>query len=260
MTAAAAATTTLRIGTHTLGNDYRHPAVLAKELATIDQLSGGRVEVGIGAGWFRADYDALGIPMESAGIRIERLAEAVEIFTRACAGERFSFAGRHYQLSDFELSPLPRQRPHPPIMIGGGRPRILSLAARMADVVGLNFSLHLGSLDRGDGSSGTREATRAQIDLIRDVAGDRFEQIELCMGVHHVANRSGADASVAALASVQGLTPQQVRECPHFLFGETAELIEQLERLREEFGVSYIAIPCEAVTLMEPVVAQLSGR
>jgi len=260
MTAAALATSTLRVGIHTLGNDYRHPVVLAKELTTIDQLSGGRLEVGVGAGWFTADYETLGMTMERAGVRIERVEEAVEVFKLACAGERFSFEGDHYQITEYENFPPSVQRPHPPIMIGGGGPRVLSLAARVADVVGLNFNLHLGTMDRNDGSTGTRQATRRKVELIREAAPERFDRIELCMAVSNVAPAEEVDAVVNELAVSQQLSPQEVRDCPHFLLGDEGSIVEQIERLREEFGVSYIAVPREAVRTMEPVVRRLAGR
>jgi len=259
MTAAAAATTTLRVGTHTLANDYRHPVVLAKEVTTIDQLSGGRVEFGIGAGWLADDYQSCGIDMAPTGRRIERLAESVEIFKRFCGGERFSFSGEHYQISDLEPFPPSVQRPHIPVMIGGGRPRILSLAARVADIVGLNWNLADARLDTTDGPSGTREVTREKVDLIRREAGDRFTEIELCLNVTRVAVSDEPSEIIDELAVTHGLTRHEVRECPHFLIGNTEEIVERLHRNRDEFGISYIAVARDAVNDLAPVVRDLAG-
>src|SRR6266700_1113127 len=142
--AAADATTTLRIGSLVFDNDYRHPVVLAKEAATLDLLSEGRLDFGIGAGWMVYDYEQSGIPFDSAGTRIDRLAEGLTIIKRLFAGGEVSFAGRHYSISGIEGAPLPVQKPHPPIVIGGGGRKMLELAAREANTVNVNFDLRAG--------------------------------------------------------------------------------------------------------------------
>src|SRR5687768_14875736 len=143
---AAAHTNTLRVGMLVLGNDYKHPAVAAKEAATIDLLSDGRLEFGLGAGWMQTDYDALGIPYDSAGTRVDRLDEALAIVKGAWSGEKFSHKGEHYTITDYVGSPSPVQTPRPPIVIGGGAPRVLRLAGREADIVGINPNLRKGAV------------------------------------------------------------------------------------------------------------------
>ena len=120
LSAAAAVTTTLRIGALVFDNDYKHPAVLAKELATQDVLSGGRVEIGLGAGWMETDYRSIGMAYDRPGVRIDRFEEGIAVIKGAMADGPFSFAGRHYTITDYDGRPKPVQRPHPPLLIGGG--------------------------------------------------------------------------------------------------------------------------------------------
>ncbi|HTE66310.1 MAG TPA: TIGR03621 family F420-dependent LLM class oxidoreductase, partial [Candidatus Binatia bacterium] len=178
LTAAALATTRLRVGSLVFSNDFRHPAVLATEAATIDVLSGGRFELGLGAGWLRAEYEQTGIRYDSARTRIERLEEAVTIVKGLLAGERVTFTGRHYSIADLEGRPAPVQRPHPPILIGGGGQRTLSLAAREASIVGLvpRARRDGSGLDMTDLSDA---ATREKLEWVRSAAGDRFDSLEI---------------------------------------------------------------------------------
>ena len=178
MTAAAAATEKLRVGSLVLDNDYRHPLVLAKELATIDLVSGGRLEVGIGAGWMDSDYRESGIPKDRAGIRIDRLEEGLAVLKGLWSEEPTTFEGDHYRISAHRGTPTPVQRPHPPILIGGGGPRMLSIAAREADIVGINPSLKAGVMTAGAQDT-SADSVDDKVELVREAAGDRFGDLEL---------------------------------------------------------------------------------
>ena len=139
MMAAAAATTTLRIGSNVFANDFRHPIMLGREAAAVDVFSHGRLVFGLGTGFYRPDYDQSGIPLDSPSVRVGRLEEAIQIIKGLFTAAPFSFTGKHYTIRDVSLAPAPVQQPHPPILLGGGSPRILALAAREADIVGFNI-------------------------------------------------------------------------------------------------------------------------
>lgn len=257
--AAADATTTLRVGSLVFANDYRHPVVLAKEAATIDVLSGGRLELGIGAGWMAEDYRAAGIPMDPPTTRIERLEEAVQIITGLWADGPVDFEGRHYRVDGLEGLPKPLQRPRPPIVIGGGGPRLLELAGRHADVVGLNPVLRAGVIDASAGPSATAEATDAKIDHIRRGAGGRFERIELATRIHLAIVTDDRDGILDAFADGFGLTPDQARQTPHALVGTVDQIVEDLQQRRERFGISTIGISAASLDDLTPVIERLAG-
>jgi probable F420-dependent oxidoreductase len=260
ITAAALATTTLRVGTLVLCNDYRHPVVLAKELATLDRISGGRLEVGIGAGWMTTDYEQAGIPKDRPGVRIERLAEAVSVLDGCFGDGPFDFAGEHYTIRGLDAGPKPAQRPRPPLLMAGGGPRMLTLAAERADIVAINVNLRSGVMDESVAADATAEATDGKAALVRDVAGDRFDDIELSIGVFIATITDDRHSFAAALAPGFGLTVEQALGAPHALFGTVDECIATLEERRERWGISYVTIPAEAVVEFAPVVEQLAGR
>src|SRR4051794_18791104 len=176
---AAAATTTLRIGMLVLGNDYKHPAVVAKEAATLDVLSDGRLEFGLGAGWMTADYEALGLPYDRAGVRIERLDEALQVVKGAWADGPFDFSGEHYTVTGYDAQPTPVQQPRPPILVGGGGQKVLHLAGREADIVGINPILHAGVIGAEAARDTLGDSTARKIRWAREGAGDRFDELEL---------------------------------------------------------------------------------
>jgi probable F420-dependent oxidoreductase len=257
--AAADATTTLRVGALVLCNDYRHPVVAAKEAATIDLLSGGRLELGLGAGWMTTDYEQAGIALDPPGVRIDRLAEAVTVVKGLLGDEPFTYEGEHYRVKGLDGMPKPVQRPHPPILIGGGGRRVLTLAGREADIVGLNIDLRGGAIDAAAGSNGTAEATEQKLAWVRDAAGPRFDEIELHVRVHLTAVTDDRAALADALAPDFGLTPEQALETPHALVGTVDEIAEDLIARRERFGISYIGISVDALDAIAPVIASLSG-
>ena len=258
MTAAAMATSQLRVGCRVFCVDYHHPVVLAKELATLDMLSQGRVEAGLGAGWVSAEYEGLGIAMDRPGVRIERLAETVELLKAHWAGEPLAVKGAYVRASGFAGRPLPVQQPHPPIFIGGGAPRVLKLAGRLADIVSINFNNAAGKLGAGSVASSTRQATAEKIGWIREGAGDRFGDIELELAAYFVAISENPDA-VAAMARRFDTTPEVLSEHPHALIGSVPEICEKLQQRRSELGVSYINVAQRSMEAFMPVVARLAG-
>lgn len=258
LTAAALATTRLRVGSLVFSNDFRHPAVLAKEAATIDVLSGGRFELGLGGGWLRAEYDQTGIPFDAPGTRIERLEEAVTIIKGLLAGERVTFAGRHYTIADLEGRPIPVQRPHPPIAIGGGGRRTLTLAAREASIVGLvpRARRDGSGLDMTDLSDA---ATREKLEWVRSAAGDRFDSLEIHALIQAVAVADRRTAAADDLASRFKVARDVVLETPYVLLGTIKEMCESLRQRRERYGISYLTVFERDMEVFAPVVARLAG-
>ena len=260
MTAVALATASLRVGTTVLANDYRHPAVLAKELASLDIVSGGRLEIGIGAGWMASDYKQAGLGFDRPGVRIERLDEAVTVL-EGCFGEGpFDFEGDHYRISGLHSQPKPVQRPRPPLLMAGGGPRMLALAARRADIVGVNPSLHSGAIDEHAGPTATAEATDNKLAVVRDVAGSRFGSIELQTRVHLAVITDDAHALASAAAPAFGITAEEALASPHALVGTVDECVTAIEGWRERWGISYISFTGDSAEAMAPVVERLAGR
>ncbi len=258
--AAAAATTTLRVGTMVLANDYRHPVMVAKEAATLDVLTGGRFELGIGAGWMTSDYDAAGIPLDRPGVRIERLAEALTIL-RGLWGSSgpFSFEGAHYRVRDLDGHPAPTTPGGPRVVIGGGGERVLRLAAQQADVVALNVNLRAGVIDERAFPDGTPTATDRKLAWLRDAAGDRFEHLELQSRVHLAMVTDDRAGVIEQLAPSFGLTPAEAADTPHALIGSVEEICDQLVERRERWGISYLGLSGDQLDAFAPVVAKLAG-
>ncbi|MHB8647734.1 MAG: TIGR03621 family F420-dependent LLM class oxidoreductase [Thermomicrobiales bacterium] len=269
MTAAALATSTLHVTCTVFDNDFRHPALLAKVAATVDVLSGGRLELGIGAGWRKSEYDQVGIPFDPPGVRVSRMEEAVHIIKGLWSDGPFTFSGRHYTISELDGVPKPVQRPHPPIFIGGGGKRLLSFAAREADIVGLlGQALPGGGLDMIVSEAALAE----KVGWVRAAAGERFDQLELSMLMwsvvvtdnrHSAAERladSGAGGLAARLAGTRGVTAEQVLACPYFLIGSIEQIVEQLLALRARHGISYIEVFSHDMEAFAPVVARLAGQ
>jgi probable F420-dependent oxidoreductase len=257
--AAAAATTTLQVGTMVLANDYRHPVMVAKEAATLDVLSGGRFELGIGAGWMTSDYEAAGIPLDRPGIRIERLTEALAVLRGLWSGGPVSFSGTHYRIHGLEGRPLPLTPGGPPLVIGGGGERVLRLAGRVADVVAINVNLRAGVIDERAFPDGTPEATDRKLSWIRDAAGDRFEQVELQSRIHLAMVTEDRERVIDELAPAFGLTPEQAAATPHALIGSVDEICDQLVERRERWGISYLGMSGDQLDAFAPVVARLAG-
>lgn len=259
LTAAATATERIRLATLVLANDFRNPTVLAKELATLDVLSGGRVEWGLGAGWKTTDYERAGITLDRPGIRIERLGEAITVMKRCFADGEFSFTGEHYRITGLDSLPKPAQRPHPPLMIAGGGPKVLGLAAREADIVGVNLSLASGNLDAAAGASGSPAATDAKLAAVRDAAGDRFDDLVLQSRIHMVLPTDEREALIESMAPGFSLTPTEAAAMPHVLVGTVDEMCDDIRRWRDRWGISYVTWSADAIDTMAPVVERLTG-
>jgi probable F420-dependent oxidoreductase len=257
--AAADATTTLRVGSLVFDNDYRHPVVLAKEAATLDLLSDGRLDFGLGAGWMASDYEQAGITFDAPGTRIERMEEALHIIKGLFGGAPFSFAGKHYQVTNIEGSPLPLQKPHPPILLGGGGRRMLRLAAREADIVNVNFDLREGHVNRKLVHTGMAKATDEKLGWIKEAAGDRIESIELSVTIFLANITDDRDSVATAMAAGLGSETHDILDMPHFLIGTVDQLVEALQLRRDRYGISYVIVPGEVAELFAPVVAQLAG-
>jgi probable F420-dependent oxidoreductase len=260
LSAAAAATSTLRLGAMVFCNDYRHPVVLAKEAATLDVLSDGRFELGLGAGWMRSDYERAGIPLDPPGTRIERMAEALDVIEALFTGVPCHHDGHHYQVRGLTGTPTPVQRPGPPILIGGGGPRLLRLAARRADIVGLNPVMATGTIDASAGPDATAEATERKIAIVREAAGARFDHLDLQVRIHLALTTTDREAVARDLAAGFGLTPEQALHSPHALCGTTGEIVDILLERRERFGITSIGVALDAIDTMAPVIERLAGH
>ena len=258
--AAAAATTTLRVGSLVFDNDYRHPVVLAKEAATIDLLSDGRFDLGLGAGWMESDYRKSGIPLDGAGTRIERMEEGLAIIKGLFAGDPFSFSGKHYKVTELTGTPLPVQKPHPPILLGGGGRRMLRLAAREADIVNVNFDLREGRVNPVLVKTGTAGATDEKVAWVREAAGERMDRLELSVTIFLANVTDDRESIAAAIASGLGLEPRDLLETPHFLIGTVDEIEQDLRTRRERYGITYVIINSDAAEAFAPIVQRLRGR
>ena len=254
--AAAEITSQLRLGTFVLDNDYRHPVLLAKEAATLDKLSGGRLELGIGAGWMRSEYEKAGIHFDAPNIRIERLEETIHIIKGLFSEGPFSYNGSYYTVTDLDGKPKPIQQPRPPILIGGGGKRLLALAAREADTVGLGpRTLADGSIDKTDM---TIKAIAKKVDWVRQAAGERFEALELNIIIFTVIITDNLRGTIERIASnIPNLNKQDILDSPHLLIGTIDNIIEKLQALRASFGISYIKIPAQNMMAFSPIISRI---
>jgi len=256
---AAAGTEKLRLGTFVLGNDFRHPTSVDKEAATLDLLSGGRFELGIGAGWMPNDYARTGISFDPHPVRLARLEEAVHIIKGLLAGETVNFKGRYYSVSGLATDPKPVQRPRPPILIGGGGKNLLSLAAREADIVGLN--LRVSKDGKLDYKSLSAEATEEKILWIHEAAGSRLDELELNIYVQFVLSTAELEqAAEERHANEPEITPDLLMRSPHALLGTVEEMVEQLEARRARYGTSYVTVQEHNMERLAPIVAKLAGK
>lgn len=260
MMAAADATTELRVGALVWDNDYKHPVVLAKEAATIDLLSGGRLEFGIGAGWMNTDYEQAGITKEPDGVRIARLAEAVEIYKGLWAPGPFSFDGEYYSISGLDGRPKPVQQPGPPLLIGGGGPKMLRLAARHADIVGINPAIPKGYVDAASAAEIRPDRLDTKLGWLRDAAGDRLADLELNILVFATSIRPGAREERPGMAKLFGVAEPDLEASPYAWVGDAGEIADQLRAGRDRWGVSYFVLQGEAaMDQAAPVIAELRG-
>ncbi len=260
MAAAAAVTDTIKIGSRVMCCDYHQPMVLMKSLATIDLLSDGRLEAGFGAGWITSEYDAMGIPWERAGIRIAKMTEYIEFARQFFAGGDLDFSGEFVNVHDTAAVPACPQEGGPKIMVGGGAPKVLGIAGRLADIVSVNFNNSAGKIGAAGVGSGTAEGTADKIGWIRDGAGDRFDEVEIEIAAYFTTVTDQTAKTTEMMAGAFGMEPEAMAAHPHTLIGSVDEIIETLQQRREEYGISYITIGDTVIEDFAPVVAALAGR
>jgi probable F420-dependent oxidoreductase len=259
--AAADATTGLRVGSYVFDNDFWHPAVLAKEAATLDVLTGGRFELGIGGGWNKHEYEQIGLPFEAPGVRLGRLEESVRILKGLFAEEPLTFAGTHYTIRDLNGLPKPIQRPHPPLFIGGGGKRLLTLAAREAETVGIHYKVNQdGSIDLEEYTS---TALARKVAWVREAAPSRFDQVTFNLLIAHVElteNRKTAIERFLQKNDWQHLSIEQVLDMPYVLIGTREQIVEELLMRREQCQISSVTVFEKDHETFASIVEHLAGR
>lgn len=268
--ALAVATDKIRLGTAVLANGFRHPAVLAKDATTIDQISGGRLEFGIGAGWMKDEYDKAGIAYDSPGVRIEKLDEALTVLDTLLRGQECTFHGKHYRIDGLQGSPRPRQGPRPPIIVGGGGPRMLTMAAKHADIISLvPSSTKEGKMKL---SEITIEKSIERVETIRRAAGDRFDSIELNWTITSIVvsddREQTAEMALGALDSGfppnvevdTKLTVEDILNSPYIAIGSFEEIAEQIRNVRAKTTMSYVGVFPTQMEAFAPVIPLLSGE
>jgi probable F420-dependent oxidoreductase len=260
---AAAVTSRLRLGTFVFNNDLRHPVVLAQELATLDRLSDGRLDIGMGAGWNKREYEGAGIPYDSGTVRIDRLAESIAIMKGLFADGPVDFDGRFYRVKGFENLPRPIQRPHPPFLVGGGSPKLLRFAAQNVQIVGI--APRVLPDGKADLLGCMLAGSEAKVSIIREAAGSRFEQLET--NTYPSLSAKVTDQVLTAAREVQGrirqrsgidLTEKDILESPHVFIGTVDSLVEKFLFLRERLSINHIYVG-EGYRDFAPVVERLSG-
>jgi probable F420-dependent oxidoreductase len=260
MAAAAAVTDSLRVGSLVLGNDYKHPVVLAREAATLDLLSDGRFELGLGAGWMTADYEKAGLALDRPGVRIDRLEESVKIVKGLMGDGPFTFHGKHYTVTDLDGEPKPVQRPYPPFIIGGGAPKILGVAAREAAIVGVNANLRGGiAISEDAAGSMTGAATDQKIASLRDAAGARYDDLEIQSFVGFTTFTDDRRSLAEMMAGAFGVSAEEALETPVVLAGTVEQMIDDLYARRERWDMSYVVVGVDVMEQFAPAVAKLAG-
>jgi probable F420-dependent oxidoreductase len=258
----ASVTKRLRIGSLVFSNDYRHPVILAKEAATLDVLSEGRLELGLGAGFSRSEYAQSGLAFDPISVRAERLAESLQILKGLFKGEPFTFRGRHYEIANLQSFPASLQRPHPPLLIGGSGPRMLAVAAKEAGIVGLQtVSTSTGTAVQ-DPTLQSAETVRRKLDLLKRLAGARFDDIELSMVVSVILaeDRQRAAERVARDRGWDGISADEILAMPSVFIGSVDTIVAEMQARRQSFGFSYYVVHDRAMRDVAPVVARLAGR
>lgn len=260
LTAAAAATSTIRLLPLVLANDYRHPVVLAKELATLDALSGGRLEVGLGAGWMTSDYELSGIQLDSPGTRIRRLRESVDIISGLLRGEAISVDGEFYSVAGAAGTPSPVQSGGVPIMLAGGKEKMLTLAGEKADIIGINPGLTAGVIDEQAGRDATLERTDQKLEWVRSAAGARFDSLTIQTRIHLAMITDDREAVAKEMAPLLGITAEEALASPHALVGTVDQVVDEVLSWRERWGFSYISIDAGSIDDFAPVIEAVDGR
>ncbi len=257
--AAMDATTTLRTGALVFDNDYKHPVIMAKELATMDLLSEGRTEIGMGAGWMISDYEEAGIPYDSPKVRIDRFIEGISVI-RGCMSEGpFSFSGEHYTIQNYNGLPKPVQSP-PPLLIGGGGKRVLTYAAREADIVGINGTLTAGVVGPEALNTMTAESVDEKVAIVAAAGAHRLQEIEMNIRTFFVKVTNDRESTVDGISKMFGVSHDLIDNSPFALIGSVDSCIEQLQQRRERWGFSYTIVGPENIDECAPIVAALKGK
>jgi len=256
---AAAVTDTLRVGTLVFANDFRHPAVLAKDTATMDLLSDGRLEVGVGAGWMTEDYAWTGVPHDRPGVRIDRMIEAIEVLRGLWGDEAFSFDGEHYTITEMNGLPKPVQQGGPPVVVGGGGKRVLSTAARLADIVGINPNVGEGKIGPEAIASMSADATTEKVGWVRDASGDRYDDIEISILKFVTIVTDQRDAVAEKVGAGMGMDAPTALASPHMIIGSAEQIADELIEQRERWQGSYVTVQSDAIDSFAPIVAALAG-
>jgi probable F420-dependent oxidoreductase len=269
LTAAAACTTDLRLQTGVLGNDYRHPVLVHRMAALLDVVSDGRLVLGLGAGWMTSDYEAAGITLDPPGVRVSRFAEALVVVKGLFGDAPVDFHGEHYTITGLDGLPKPVQQPHPPVFVGGGSPRVLRIAGREADIVGINASLRAGELGAHAVRDLSRERVAEKIGWVREgaeAAGRDFAGIELEM--NHWLTRVTPTAAAARefverVAARHEVDPELLAASPSVIVGTVSQIVETLQSRRDQLGISNLQLdagfPTPDLDSFAPVIAKLAG-
>ena len=260
--AAASVTKNLRVGSLVLDNDYRHPVMLAKEAATLDLLSNGRFELGIGAGWLRSEYEQAGMAFETPGVRVSRLEESLHVLKGLFADQPLTFAGNYYTVTNLDGFPKPVQRPHPPILVGAGSKRMLALAAREANIVGILPKALPGGTISEEVTERLSATIAQKVEWIRQAAEERFHELELSMVITPVftEQRRQRAEQLMRTRGWSGISAEQVLEMPSLFIGTPDQMVEDLLRRREQYGFSYLVVADASMEAFAPIVTRLAGR
>jgi probable F420-dependent oxidoreductase len=257
----AGATQTLRVGSLVLSNDYRHPVMLAKEIATLDVLSNGRVELGLGAGFSKVEYDRAGMSFDPPGVRVDRLEESLHVLKGLFGAGPLTFAGKHYTVTGLDGFPKPVQRPHPPILIGASGKRMLSIAAREADIIGFQTVTTANGSMSDDPRNRLAPAVSQKVEQVRQVAGERFGEIELSLVMTVVLDEARREAAerFARERGWEGISAEQILEMPSVFIGSVDRIVDEMRARRDRYGFSYYVVLDHTVEKVMPIVARLAG-
>ncbi|HEX2850900.1 MAG TPA: TIGR03621 family F420-dependent LLM class oxidoreductase [Acidimicrobiales bacterium] len=259
LTIAAEATDRLNVGTLVLDNDYRHPVVVAKEIATLDLASGGRVEFGLGAGWLKSDYDESGIAYDEPSVRVDRMVEGLRIMKQMWRGGVADLRGSHYAVTGAKGDPRPASATTPKILIGGGGRKVLTVAAQEADIVGINPNLRSGAVNQDVAKSAVASLYKERLEWVREAAGERFDDLELQCLTFFVVFTDDPRSVAENLAPGFGVTPEDALEMPIALAGTVDSMVDTLQQRREELGISYLVVHEPEMEQFGEVVARLAG-
>jgi probable F420-dependent oxidoreductase len=257
LVAAAEATERLRVGTLVVNNDFRHPVVLAREAATVDVLTDGRFELGLGAGHMKHEYDEAGIAFDAARVRVARMAESAEIIRRLLSGDEVTFEGEHYRVRGHRCFPMPVQQPVP-LLIGGNGPRVLATAGRLADIVGFTGFSQVEGRRSVNPTHFTDAGLAQQVGWVRDAAGPRFDRLELNVLVQGVTLTDDPHAAAEAVQPLlPSLTVDEILSSPYSMIGTLEQIADQLHERRERLGVSYVTVFEKDMDAMTTIIERL---